>query len=478
MNLKMLYIIYFAVGVLAVMPNTTVYMYLKTKFAKTPSELMLEMQIIEMSWLLKPWIAYNSDYMKSWGFKRNKMLIVSSLLCSLQWILSSMCLNTPTLFYLLTLGASTCVSISDVIIDACMLEYINRKKLSNIDKYNQQNDTMSTSNSSTFTYSMTNSMKESIQNNTIIIKYSGRCFGCIVAWCIGMISYDTKYIFFASIVPGSLTAILSTLLYNNTNKKNEIYDDSIESMYLSYQQTIAKKKDSATYHKKEVIHLFIKYYYMNILSGFRTFKDIIVKKKIISFALISMMCAATPNPLYSYIYVYTDYLNMTTLDVQFMCFAKEIGTLIGNVCYIPLTRGKFDNNMKILSLNDIILSVFIILHSFLALSNPFKLQLYSLFLFECCIYAVKSVFTFPLVVYTSQFCPRGLEATSYSVISNIDSFCFSIDSFVLVLLFNIFSFFDSSFSTYHYLSITCAFVACFPSFFVWLYPFFPITNET
>lgn len=431
-----------------VIPSAPVILYIKEILATNPSVMLVEIQLVDITWLIKPFIAYIFDILMRRKYDKRLFPMIGSSVCCVMWFVLPLLINLPVLFYSSCIIINIFLAFCDVSMDADLLKIVQI-----IVKCTPNGGNIS----------------EMIQNKSAVAKYAGRCLGALLACVITALTHEIRYIFWLDVIVLTIFLVL-TKYDQSANAENILkyyfHQNNASNAYNIEYGDVLKRVDANTDTRINTTTSFLIYMKRDIYDIYST----LYKEKVLSIIIIGLIYSSLPNPLYGYTYVYSDVLHTSALDLQFIYFAKDAGLFFGNILYMYSLDAKYDNYNLVISTCSTLISGTFIVHSLVVFSRPFRLQVMSIFFLETAIYTLKTAMYFPVILYVAPFCPEGLEATSYSIINNLDSLGTVIDTAIGIVLMQIFMVSPDNIFRLWYISSCCAMIMSIPTVFMFKFP--------
>ena len=124
-------LVYFVQGIIG-LSQLALSFFLKDELGLSPAKAAALVGIASVPWVVKPLFGFLSDGLPLFGYRRRSYLILSGLLGTVAWLTLALWVHTTTAALLVMLMGSLAIALSDVIIDALIVERAQQESLSDI----------------------------------------------------------------------------------------------------------------------------------------------------------------------------------------------------------------------------------------------------------------------------------------------------------------------------------------------------------
>jgi folate/biopterin transporter len=124
-------LVYFVQGILG-LSQLAVSFFLKDEIGLSPTEVAVLTGIAAIPWTIKPLFGFLSDWLPLFGYRRRSYLILSGILGSAAWLAMATLVQTTGAVIAAILLSSIAIAMSDVIIDALVVERARTASLSDV----------------------------------------------------------------------------------------------------------------------------------------------------------------------------------------------------------------------------------------------------------------------------------------------------------------------------------------------------------
>ena len=403
---------YFVLGFIFVFPSVNIWLLLKERTGLDPGRLVLQMQIVDIPWLIKPVYAWMSDRFPIAGYRRKTYVGMFSLYCAITWFIMPISIEVLPAFYLVWGLENLCLCWADVVVDALVVERV---------KKGEEGGT------------------GSLQSVCATCRSLGKCVGSLLGALLFAEGASSQEMFYITGIAPLCVAVASFWIQEDramSDDDKDLLDSSIE---------FKSTKKTRTW----------RFYLKNMIDGF-------VKTDMWKFCIVATMYSVIPDPGAAYFYYYQDDMHIPDFELQIISFAHEIGLLAGNFIFIAKLRNT--SPRKLMTLSTLASTSCIMWHAVLVFLLPFSTQskLPVIYVYEF-LTAIADVFLYmPLAIMGARLCTDGVEGTSYALVLSIQNLGGFLDNFIASRIMDILGISSGSMDHLWYMSFLCAFLYLSP----------------
>jgi hypothetical protein len=408
---------YFVLGFVFVFPSVNIWLLLKEKTGLDPGRLVLQMQMVDIPWLLKPLYAWMSDRFPIAGYRRKTYVGMFSLYCAITWMIMPATLQYLTLFYIVWGLENLCLCWADVVVDALVVERV--KKSENEETHG------------------------SLQSVGATCRSLGKCVGSLLGALMFAEGASSKEMFYFTAMAPLCVAFSSFWI----DEKKVLPEQ--DELLLDTSDDFEKGLQSGTTVRNW------RFYLGNMLTEF-------IRTDMWKFCVVATLYTLVPEPGAGYFYYYQDIMHIPDFELQIISFAHELGLLTGNFIFIAKLRKT--SPRKLMTISTFATVACIMWHAVMIFLLPLTVsqKIPLIYAYEF-LTAIVDVFLYmPLFVMGAQLCTEGVEGTTYALVLSIQNLGGFIDNFFASQLMDVLGISEGDMKGLWYMSFISAFLFLVP----------------